>query len=135
MPFSKPVHLEWCDDDETMKTLVALLYLDPRGRMWTVPAGFITDGASIPAILWSLIGSPFTGDYRLPAIFHDCAYCTAGVRRGEADRMFYDAMREAGVSGLKAALMYAAVRIGGGAPYRAAQKRAEQGDPHHQDFA
>lgn len=127
MPFSKPVLVEWDDDDEHMTVRLALSYLDPRNRVWPVPAGFKTDGASIPRFLWSFIGSPFNGAYRLPALFHDAAYCTPGVKRAEADRMFYDAMREEGVSFVKAQLMWAGVRVGGAAPYAEAQAAALAG--------
>lgn len=122
MPFSKPVQTQWDDDDEHMTVLIALTYLDPRDRVWSVPVGFKTDGASIPPFLWSFIGSPFNGHYRLPALFHDAAYGTPGVKRAEADRMFFDAMREEGVGLVKALLMWAGVRIGGGRPFADAQR-------------
>lgn len=121
MPFSSPVYLSWDDDAERMTVLLEVTYTDPRGRIWTARDGFVTDGASIPAALWPLMGSPFTGRYRLPAVLHDCAYSTVGLTRADADRMFYEAMREAGVGAVMAWLMYAAVRLFGWGPWRRAQ--------------
>lgn len=107
-----------------MAVLVELRYVDPAGRVWTVPAGFITDGASIPTPLWALIGSPFTGKYRIPALFHDAAYSTLGVTKDDADNMFHDAMLEAGCPEILAAAIYSGVRFGGIDPYAAAQRKA-----------
>jgi len=77
---------------------------------YTVPSGFITDGASIPKAFWSLVGSPFTGKYVKVAILHDYLYSGAeNVSFEEANRIFYNGLREAGVNRLKAFLMYKAV--------------------------
>jgi hypothetical protein len=123
MPFSSPVHVSWEEDAERMTVLLELTYTDPRGRIWTVPEMFVTDGASIPRPLWALIGSPFNGRYRVPAVLHDAAYCWVGITKQDADRMFYEAMREAGVGWLKAGLMWAAVKAFGQGPWERAQGR------------
>lgn len=125
MPFSSPVHLDMATDGDSMTVLLELNYTDPRGRIWTVPEMFVTDGASIPRPLWALIGSPFTGRYRLPAVFHDAAYCCVGLTKEDSDRMFYEAMREAGVGLLMARLMWAAVKVFGRGPWERAQGRME----------
>ncbi|AHK11759.1 hypothetical protein S144_45 [Shewanella sp. phage 1/44] len=36
-----------------------------------IPTGFLTDGASIPKIAWSLIGTPFEPRFITAAIVHD----------------------------------------------------------------
>jgi hypothetical protein len=124
VPFAGVVQTQWDKEDDEMMVVFALSYLDPKGRMWSVPAGFVTDGASIPRFLWSIIGPPFNGRYRVPALFHDAAYCEPGMNRAAADRMFFDAMREEGVSYIKARAMWAGVRIGGGKPFAEAQRAA-----------
>lgn len=43
------------------------------GRVWVAPSGSIVNGASIPRVLWSLVGSPFTGDYVYASTVHDVA--------------------------------------------------------------
>ncbi len=86
-----------------------LKYIDPKGVEWNAWAGMTTDGASIPQFLWSVVGSPYTGNYRRAAILHDFYY-THIFRKWEAvQNMFYDAMRTDGVSNTKALLMYYAV--------------------------
>lgn len=124
MAFSGPVRAEWLSDGVLMRILDALTYTDPDGRAWTVPAGFVTDGASIPPELWGLIGSPFTGKYRVAAVCHDAAYQTLGVAKSHADSMLYEAMIELGCPRLTADFIYEGVRIGGQSSYQADQKAA-----------
>lgn len=121
MPFSSPIYTDWSLDGSTMVVLLEVTYTDPRGRIWTVPEMHVTDGASIPRPLWALIGSPFTGRYRVPAVLHDAAYACVGITKADADRMFYEAMREAGVGAMLAGLMWAAVKVFGGPAWRGAQ--------------
>lgn len=84
-------------------------YVDPSGTMWQAEKGLVTDGASIPRPLWSIIGGPFEGQYRRAAVIHDF-YCDRKYRAWEkVHRVFYDAMITGGVSTVKAKLMYYAV--------------------------
>jgi len=54
-------------------TLDMLVFRDSRGYIWTVPAGFLTDGASIPWFLrW--LWSPWDEKTLRPAIIHDLRY-------------------------------------------------------------
>ncbi len=65
--------------------------------------------------LWSLVGSPYTGDYRRASIVHDKACDEAGEdkgRRRAADRMFYHACRAGDCSIRQAIILYIGVRIG-----------------------
>lgn len=97
----------------TFELVSDLTYIDPRGREWYAQHGLITDGASIPQFLWSVIGSPYTGIYRRAAIIHDY-YCTNNYKEWHSvENAFYDAMITDGVSKPKALLMYhAVVRFG-----------------------
>jgi hypothetical protein len=83
----------------------------------TVKEGFIYDSASIPRIFWSLIGSPFSGKYRMAALIHDALYATQLTTREEADDIFYNIMVNEGVSVWKAKLMYTAVLAFGSSVY------------------
>lgn len=76
-----------------------------------VPIGFITDGASIPKIAWSVVGGPWSGDYVEAAIPHDWHYHTQKVTREEADKQFIDGMEILGVPLWKRRLMYRMVRM------------------------
>jgi hypothetical protein len=82
----------------------------------SVPAGFLTDFASIPRGLWNLL--PPTGEYGKAAVIHDFLYTYGKDSRGPvtklyADQVFKRAMADLGVGVLRRNVMYAAVRIGG----------------------
>ena len=76
-----------------------------------VPIGFITDAASIPKIVWSIVGSPWTGKYVYAAIIHDWHYHTQKITREEADEQFIDGMEILGVPLWKRRIMYRMVRM------------------------
>ena len=77
----------------------------------TVPAGFETDFASIPRLLWGLY--PPDGSYALPAVAHDYLYRRCGCSRFLADAMFRDMMRAERVPLVRRMLIYYAVRCFG----------------------
>jgi hypothetical protein len=96
-------------DGRTMILQVPFGYIDPVGRVWDVPPGTETDGASIPWPLWSIIGAPFEGKYRDAAVVHDY-FCQVQSRPWrETHLVFVQAMRAAGVGERQAKLMYAGV--------------------------
>ena len=80
----------------------------------TINKGFDFDGASIPKPLWSIIGSPFTGNYVMAALFHDGLYAGEVLDRKVCDDIFLDLMKQYKVSYVKRYAMYLAVRLGGG---------------------
>lgn len=112
-------------DGNTWMLLAPLVY-EQDGRTYTVPAGFVTDLASIPrAVFWR----PKSGRFNEAATIHDSAY--AGelqteppytLSRAEADGLFYYAMQALGVSWWSRTVMYRAVRIFGGALWHGAQE-------------
>lgn len=118
----------------------------PWRYTWTVgdverrlefPPGFLSDGASVPRILWSLTGITPDGLIRAAAFVHDCLYrfrgrlppgwlferpvgaegsiAVADVRytRQSSDAMFGRIMRQAGVAPRKRRLAYHGVRLCG----------------------
>ena len=105
-------------DDRKMRILRDLSFTDPSSQIWHAPAGSIVDGASIPRALWTVVGSPFTGDYRRASVVHDVACDDAGgdkAKRRAADRMFFHACRAGGCSVRQAIVLYLGVRIGAAA--------------------
>jgi len=103
-----------------MRLLEPFTFTDPSGMVWDAPAGAVIDGASIPRALWTLVGSPYTGDYRRASIVHDIASDRAGPDKGKrraADRMFYQACRAGGCSVEQATILYLGVRAGGIWPF------------------
>jgi len=93
-----------------------LVYETNAGDVFTVPAGFRTDFASIPRPLWAF--APPAGRWGLAAVLHDYAYRTGLVSREEADRLFLDAMADLKVRWVTRWAMYLAVRAAGWAAYR-----------------
>lgn len=87
-------------------------YLSSLGTV-TVPAGFITDGASIPRIFWNIL-APF-GEYFEAAVIHDYLYSPHNrrFRREQADEIFKEAMFNVGIGWLKRETIYRAVRAFG----------------------
>ena len=104
------------NNDRKMGLIEEFWFLDRAGERWTAEAGYEIDGATIPRALWTLVGSPYTGQYRRASVVHDKA-CDEAVgnpaRRRAADRMFYEACRAGGCSWFEAAVLYAGVRVGG----------------------
>jgi hypothetical protein len=90
------------------------------GRIIEVPAGFITDGATLPAPLRLVLA--VWGTYGRAACVHDLGYSLlrAGTphpqmpTRRAADAEFYQAARACGTRPTLAWLMWAAVRLFGG---------------------
>lgn len=105
---SKP-KLEVQPDGSTFRLAEDLVFRDGAGKEWRAPKGFVTDLASIPQSLWTIVGSPTLGRYTGPAILHDYY---VGQRKGTPDEvnlMFYEALLASGVSETQAKLMYTAV--------------------------
>ncbi len=76
-----------------------------------VPAGFVTDLASVPDIAEPLL--PRNGEYSTAAIIHDYLYWTQSCTREQADNLMSIVMKETGVAPWKALLIYGAVRLAG----------------------
>lgn len=74
---------------------------------YTIPKGFITDGASVPRIAWSLL--PPVHEYFPASILHDWMLST-GEDRKVCDDVFRESMIEMGINKYRANIMYYAVR-------------------------
>lgn len=114
--FTGRVAVEWLTGEtpeRNMKLLEPFTFTDVTGKRWHVPAGTVVNGASIPRAFWSLVGSPFTGNYRRASVVHD-HYCGTKDEPWRAvHKMFYNAMVAGGVDALEAKLLYSAVYGGG----------------------
>lgn len=111
--FIGSLDLRALDDGRRMQLLSAYRYVDGCGVAWHVPMGAIVDGASIPQAFWHITGGPWEGQFRNASVVHDW-YCVTRSRPWRrVHRLFYEAMLTAGVGRPKAAIMYAAVMVGG----------------------
>jgi hypothetical protein len=99
----------------TAKLIQPFGYVTRAGGTIEVPAGFVTDFASVPWGLWNL--EPPLGDSCKAAVIHDRLYATRGLdgryTRADADGIFREALADLGVPAWKRLLLWAAVRAGG----------------------
>ena len=102
---------------------------------------FVSDGVSIPRLLWSTVGMQMGARCRMAGFVHDFLYRHCGkvmvwdypmgefrthtFTRGECDGFFHDHLLRAGIWKPRAWLAYRAVRMyfGGGAAWRAHKRR------------
>lgn len=107
---------------------VPLVWEDARfGGRIEVPAGFITDLASIPRVLRGVLD--VTGPSRKPAVLHDWLYCSQPCSRAEADGIFRHALGVSGLGKLARNTYWAGVRTGGWLPWS-----KNSGGPFVHDF-
>lgn len=85
---------------------------DVAGQTFTVPAGFVTDLASVPR--WPLVYLLAGGTANEASVVHDWLYSTHVVPRAVADSVLREASAVTGVPVWRRWLMWAGVRIGGG---------------------
>ena len=83
-----------------------------------VPAGFVTDLASIPPFLAPL-GLTVYGRYARAAIIHDYLYWTQICTRDQADRLLVIAMKESNVASGKETTIYEGVHLFGSRAWEA----------------
>ncbi|HAP0136057.1 TPA: DUF1353 domain-containing protein [Escherichia coli] len=120
--FTTPAILEMLDDYRWRLAEPFEFWLtDDPADVIEVPAGYVTDLASVPRILWVVF--PPHGRYAKAAIVHDWLYDNALRTKAEADRIFLDAMTVLGVPCWRRRLMYLAVRLFGKGNYRDTRQR------------
>lgn len=105
-------HETWCKLGPVADVCLTKWY----SRWLPSMSDFRSDFASIPHWLWCLV--PKRGVYDGPAIMHDALYRFGVLARREADAVFYDAMRNAGVGWFRRTAMWMAVRLAGGSAWR-----------------
>jgi len=110
------------------------------GEVITVPLGFTTDGASVPAAVQRLtFWHPFEGPQRWAGIVHDWLYYQDGYDRKRADEIFREILRAEGASSFRTMAMYWAVRVFGKRAYNTNQARDVEdriwGNPAHPSHA
>lgn len=81
------------------------------GTRYVVPAGTLTDGASIPRVLWPIVGHPM-GRYYPAAVVHDYLVRQPSTPRAEADAVFRVLLRRLGVTWWRRAVLSAGVWLG-----------------------
>ena len=86
---------------------------------YVVPAGFVTNGFSVPTLFKSIVSATDKGIEI--AVVHDFLYsksCPFDMPRRDADFIFYEGLRSLNVDTWKAKVMYIAVVLFGGKKWR-----------------
>ena len=118
--YTNPLDTRYLPTSDNWSVLTPFTYFvgheDSNERI-DIPAGFVTDGASVPQPFWSII--PPWGQYGQAAVVHDflCEHLFTKVSgvptkitRKRADQIFLEAMEVLQVPAWKRLSMYAAVR-------------------------
>lgn len=107
-------------DDGNWRLTAPLVYQsDVAGMTFTVPAGFVTNYASVPRVF--LAYEMFGNTANEAAVVHDFAYTAPSpVARSVADAVFREAAILTGVPKWKADAMYEGVRLFGESHYNTA---------------
>lgn len=79
-------------------------------RTAVVPKGYVSNGASIPSLLWPIVGSPFLPEFMAAALIHDMM-CDGGHSIDEMSLLFEEVLLHNEVHWFKAAAMEKAVRL------------------------
>jgi hypothetical protein len=88
----------------------------PSDTVIRIPAGTVTDLASVPRLLWAIF--PPHGRYAKAAIVHDYLYEQGIGCKAYADQVFLEAMEVLSVPKWRRILMYWAVRLFGRGNYQ-----------------
>lgn len=101
--------------DDRAVLLAPLIYKSDLIGLVSVPAGFVTDWASVPRLPFAYM---VAGGYaKAPAVVHDYLYDSKICTRAEADAVFNEAMALTGHPWWRRNLMWAGVRMFGWLPY------------------
>lgn len=112
----------YMQDDTVFVLTKDLVYVSRiYGGRFVVPAGFVTDFASVPRI--PVVYMVFGNRAHREAVVHDYLYQTHLVKKTTADRIFLEAMKARGKSLWVRWGMYAGVTVGGWGPYKSGPKR------------
>lgn len=112
--FTTPLHVTPLDGGRLWKLIAPFEYhvgsLESE-EVIRVPAGFVTDFASVPRALWGVF-PPFW-HYGKAAVVHDYCYATQLYTRKRSDEIFLEAMKVLKVPWLTRHTIYRAVRMFG----------------------
>lgn len=104
----------------TQIRLLEPLSFEYNGVQYIIPRGFVSDGASVPRVLWRLLDPPITAATLIPSVKHDYTYRIKPkiMTRTEADKLYYDDLRSNGYNWFKCQTVYAGLRLFGNSSYQ-----------------
>ncbi len=94
-------------------------WLTKMGAQVVISAGFRTDGASVPRVVWTILGvDRLHPSIASAAVVHDALYAAHLTTRAQADRAFYILAKQNGLARHRAAIMWGALRLFGWVAWR-----------------
>jgi hypothetical protein len=124
--FHTKLRVERVAEDEWVLTDLLAFSSAILDRMIIVPAGFVTDFASVPRLPLAYL--LFGNVAQEAAVVHDFLYSTGACPRKLADDVFAEASKACGVAAWRRLPMFLGVRLFGGRRYSSA-KGDEDGIP------
>ncbi len=109
MPFDPATPLQVEEVNEKRWRLLADLRYHGKFEDFVVPAGTLTDFASVPRLFTWLV--PTSGKYTKAAVLHDYLCETELIPRNDADGVFRRALGEAEVPTVRRYVIWGAVRL------------------------
>ena len=87
--------------------------ISPYGIDAVIPAGYKSDGMSVPRFFWRWVGARVGGRTLAPSIVHDYLYETKIMARSEADEWYRRALVANGYPRAKARAVWLGLRAAG----------------------
>ena len=97
--------------------LVTPLKFTFKGVEYEIPAGYESDGMSVPRFFWRTLSPKINGKTLVPSVIHDYMYENHIGTRAEADEFYQQNLIEKGFGRIKSWLVWVGVRIGGWSHY------------------
>ena len=103
-----------------IRTLKPIGFTGNDGHWHVIPAGYVSDGASVPRFFWRILSPNIDGRTLVPSIIHDFEYENAIGTRGGADYDYAFRLYGNDYGIIKSSLTWIGVRVGGRKHWRAA---------------
>jgi len=111
-------HFQYADDKKDAAMLLEDFHVRVGTRVFSALAGFDYDGASKPAIVWSLLGPPYSVRSLIQFTLHDEQYVANLLPQSECDWMMLETLGAfGGTSWVNRNLVWSAVKAAGWAVY------------------
>lgn len=94
------------------RTLETIVY-NLNAIKYTIPKGYISDGMSVPRLLWRLLEAPISGKTARSSVKHDYGYEKQYATRKEVDRQYLADLIMEGLAVHRAVLVYYGLRLFG----------------------
>lgn len=125
-PIPPPLDIPDLDDRYTMLTEPLVWRIGKTRQQIVVPAGFVSDYASIPPGISAFIGR--RGRHSRAAIVHDYLYWSQKCTRTQADRLMLIGMREMDVAAFQRWIIYTGVDWGGSFAWNKNRRLNDEGE-------